>query len=550
MSIAVCTKCRGPVTVECGKNVCAFCGEVYGDAEVAITEDFSTFFKNTSLEELQDISSRLADMVVFCRMGWGKEGDDRATYTIIPISNGQFYTRFIPGEGYDSAYRGQCAVENWYSVRGIYASQEYAVAIAEDGTLQPTLIEVEQLIQQIKSSGVSEMRMKQVVDISYWRADTIFGKIGAIEGSFVGLDVDGRVFIYNPFKAFIGLNAEKDEDREKCAVLMKRIKAWPTIDKLYYIGGILIGLTKDGKVYAASATSYPDEEKLADMLSGWDNIHSVIYNYGGIYDNCFIGLKKDGTLFSESNENYLNRYLSKSLSEYRDVVQIAFLESGGRRTKLAYLTRQGEFFLGEDKIDDNVISIVKGGYVRADGSVYELVCKRDNAYEAIKGVKIFSSVETMYKEFAEISRGILSKKYELNEKKQVISEELQGRQGELDRLNEEYSQLGIFKVKEKKALRLSIDNLSDEASGLEDELADIEDEILTLPSGRAAWKHFDLPQYGNYSVSQISAAAYNAVSYKKRDRSVIGGAAAGAIMAGPAGAVVGAVYAANKNRKH
>lgn len=56
--------------------------------------------------------------------------------------------------------------------------------------------------------------------------------------------------------------------------------------------------------------------------------------------------------------------------------------------------------------------------------------------------------------------------------------------------------------------------------------------------------------YGNpYSAADLGAAARNAISGNKKDKSVIGSAAVGGLIAGPAGAVVGAIYAADKNNK-
>ena len=56
----------------------------------------------------------------------------------------------------------------------------------------------------------------------------------------------------------------------------------------------------------------------------------------------------------------------------------------------------------------------------------------------------------------------------------------------------------------------------------------------------------------SYSIDQISAGlqARSAAYTEKKDASVIKSAAVGAIIAGPTGAVVGAIHAADKNNRN
>jgi len=112
----------------------------------------------------------------------------------------------------------------------------------------------------------------------------------------------------------------------------------------------------------------------------------------------------------------------------------------------------------------------------------------------------------------------------------------------------QYSSLGVFKLKEKKALQADIDALQSKVFALGSKLNGVEQELLSLPSGKAVWQHFNIPS--NIDVLwQRSQAVHEAVAYKKPGMGVLGSAAVGGIVAGPAGAIVGAIYAANKNKK-
>ena len=194
MCMTVCEKCKGPIGVENGKNVCVLCGEVYGDACEDVVKDYNAFFENVSLEKFRRISKKIADLIAY---------SSSEAYMIARLSNGQFYTNFTPKEGYNSVYRGQCAVENWYDVKKIYEDEEYSVAIAEDGSLQPTLVEVEELFERIKGSGISDMRMKDVLWLSYeYTFQSLYTGEITVEDSFLGLDINGKVIMYNPFRLF------------------------------------------------------------------------------------------------------------------------------------------------------------------------------------------------------------------------------------------------------------------------------------------------------------------------------------------------------------
>ena len=548
MSTFLCTKCYGPVIVKDGNYVCALCNEAYGQAEAIVAKDFSHFYEKTSLADLQKIGRHFHDLVIMSGIG-KNQNDARAVYTIAPLSNGQYYTRFIPSAGYNSIYRGQCAVENWCGAKSIYASEEYTVAIAEDGTLQPTLIEVEELFQRIKNSGLSDMRMKQIVSLNYKHSFACGDITVEMEDSFLGLDVNGKVAMFNPFELFF-LDANNEEDREKCAKLINSIRSWPAVDKLYAAGQFLIGVTESGKVYAVPAASYStkDDEEVAKTLSQWDNIESIIFTFD-VSATVFIGLKKDGTLISNQGRQITDCYLDQDISTLQNIVQIQFQEFNGKYTKLAYLTSQGEYYFFSTKINENVISILSRGYVRADGSVYELVREEGNVYEPIQGLRLFHSVETAADEMAESTNGFLTWKRNLGEEHQIVLNDLQAKRKELSALNDQYAKLGLFKVKEKKALRPLIDNLSQEAKKLESETSRIDAELRSAPNGKPTWHSLGASDGQTYSISQISSAAHQAVSYKKPEASVLGSAAVGALIAGPAGAIVGAIYAADKNRK-
>ena len=74
-----------------------------------------------------------------------------------------------------------------------------------------------------------------------------------------------------------------------------------------------------------------------------------------------------------------------------------------------------------------------------------------------------------------------------------------------------------------------------------------------FPDGKPTWKYIPpTPRQApsTYIHPSVLKAQMNSTNTSKKDTSVIGSAAVGALIAGPTGAVVGAIFAADKNQKN
>ena len=489
--------------------ICALCGAVYEDNKAKNDSESSDFFETASLEKLRAVSKLLTDVTHF-------------NPTITMMSNGQIF---------------QSCFENFWGAKKI-ASNTAATesAIAYDGTLLLRSKNLEIFVNKIKSASISDMKMREVIRLSN------------IDECFLGIDINGKVIIYNPYKIF-DLNPDKEADRDECVKRLKQIQSWPPMKYIDYY--CKYGISEDGKVYSTDTEN--------DYTKDWDNIDSIVFFYAtapkGYYwsGEVFYGLKTDGTLvFSgiKAAKNTLLSYAGKDISEYEGIVQITYMytKDGWRP---AILNNKGEFICDGRVVDTGVVAIGEHGYVKVNGSVYKR--KKDLEYEKIEGLKLFNSIHTVEEEYEEafhyrenLEIAIQNAKVNLKEK-----------QEELRPIQEQYNSLGIFKAKEKKALKPFIDTLAEEIKGLEEELKKLIATSTAITNLKLINNNVNTQStssastfYGNpYSAADLGAAARNAISGKKKEKSVIGSAVAGGIIAGPAGAVVGAIYAADKNNK-
>lgn len=506
MSITVCEKCKGPVTLENGKYVCAICGAVYEDKKEKSESKNSSFFEKVSFEKLRAVNNLITDVVSF--------------RGVAIMSNGQTF---------------QSGYENFWGARKIQPPNFHEIALAYDGTMLLQSEPQEKLVRKLKKIGVTELKMKMVARFS------------VNEDCFAGIDINGKVIIYNPYEVF-GLNSEKEEERNECVNRLNEIKSWPPMKFIDYY--CTYGISEEGKVYTLTQES--------SKMKGWENIESIALVYGHFMSKIYFGLKTDGTLVM-AGRNETSPFLSKDISEYSGIVQMTdmyYYDEFYSGNIIILLNNKGEFICRGRVIDRNVIAIGDQGYVKANGSVYQRIesfTEKGLKYKKIEGLRLFDSVYTIEKEYEEAFH------YRENLKASIknTKAELEAKQEELRPIQDQYDNLGIFKGKEKKALKPSIDALSEEIKGLEEELNNLKVihkamTTLWVPSTSTTQNSTPKPTYyGNpYSAADLGAAARNAISGNKKDKSVIGSAAVGGLIAGPAGAVVGAIYAADKNNKN
>lgn len=122
----------------------------------------------------------------------------------------------------------------------------------------------------------------------------------------------------------------------------------------------------------------------------------------------------------------------------------------------------------------------------------------------------------------------------------------------------ERGMLGFFKRKEKQELDTRMEELRADMEEDKKALSELATKIAACreePQSPAVWKaglRYEEPtrNSGGVDAAALAAQVRSSVSRPpKKDKSVIGSAAVGGLVAGPTGAVVGAIYAADKNRR-
>lgn len=427
MKMTICERCGGLVIEEDGKYLCAVCGEEYGLCEKPVDEQeqiqkerMSAFFRTASLEKLRRISRGLADRVYV------------GGYVLVAIrSNGQYYQEISQEfyQGMDKYERIKAMdreaaatkkfLKDWQGIERFCECGNCLVGLTADGEMQTTSQETWDVLERIKQevSRNGPLRMRQVVElkdpwkisVDYWdRVDRKWRTRYQRKGpTFVGVNIHGKVFVYNPFDVF-DLNKETPEGVQRCGEIMKELRSWPPIKYLHewdysfrdsndniIRGEFLCGITEDGGIRITDGKGYYREKQWLDELQSWDEVEDITWD-----GHNWIALKKDGML--QVNENA--SVLRNGVKELSGIVQIS-----GR----SYLTENGELFrlgvtkhnyfdeiLESKKLAEGVVAIISEDYhVRADGQLYRW--NRDTrAYEPVDGLQLFGRIEMIEEEWA------------------------------------------------------------------------------------------------------------------------------------------------------
>lgn len=592
----ICDKCGAPIIEEDGKYLCSVCGMEYGDADrerrERTAEDvrYAEFYQDVSLERFRQIAERLAGAV------------GNTTYPEIAVqSDGSYCVQ-------KATDNSQYAARNWLDVERFYqplfdCSRQGLVGITADGRLEPTMIEMEKFFRELQEQGVSDMRMKDILVAEYGYTTTSmrypYEEIH-YEGKFLGLDMRGKVVIFNPF-GVLGLNREWENDVKECGRVMRELRSWPPIARLRRMGvvqPILCGVTENGKVVCTN-----HKERMT--VQKWENVEDVIeLEYGS--PNCWVALKKDGTLLSDVSRESADEEVKArarlrkgwqvfldAINELSGVVQIKARKiSGG--AALLYLTQSGELYQQDFKygpeqippklLAKNVVSLYgeDSGYISADGHRYNGEGKQ------LSTVPLFGDILTLESKWREVEERRMKQKYqdqiryiltltaaeaarrklpELKTQRAPLEDALEEKRQRLREMEAERGKLGFFKRKEKQRLDESIEELraNMETETEKQVLSELNDKIAACNRAiadckmanrcPAVWKaglRYEEPTWnpGGVDAAALAAQVRSSISGPpKKDKSVIGNAAVGGLVAGPTGAVVGAIYAADKNRR-
>jgi chromosome segregation ATPase len=198
------------------------------------------------------------------------------------------------------------------------------------------------------------------------------------------------------------------------------------------------------------------------------------------------------------------------------------------------------------------------GYVKTDGSVYARQVLGQSEFTKIEKLKLFASLDTLEEDWSavkkletahieSIKRQINMANYELGEARKKH----EAAKSELKTAEQTLSSLGILKIKEKMQLKEKIESLKYTIRETGYDISDIEEKRKRIQSAPKRWRYIDLKAQHDEAMHQVrSMMNQSAVTSTPKNSSVLKSAAVGAIVAGPAGAVVGAIYAADKNRKN
>lgn len=502
--------------------------------------NLNCFYSSISPEHFRAISSKLSNRIA---AGYGYrtyenyQGNQMPkmgfTYIIAQLSNGKFYTRFDKGVDFDSIYRGQCEVANWFDIDRVYADQEYSFGIQCDGKIVTTLQEADLFIKHLSSQNSGSLQAKQIVEM--------YDK----EHVFLGLDGNGKVIINQPEKLF-HLRENDPRENEYCTSLVHTIRSWPPLKRLYKGSYALIGLTEDGQVYCTATRIYQstEEKKILDKLSSLSDIDSLVFlQRPSDYSEYLVVLTKNGLVFPIAFSS-----IGSVKTNFSDVVQI--LADG---QTLLHLNLNGTLYAGNHELDTNVVSLFPRGYVRADGTVYVKEFVNSNTYFMIPDLKLFDNIDRIEEEWEAArkitqayKKRVVGIRQELAELEQKISD----KNRKIDILQSCLSGLGIFKQKEKKETKANIEQIQGELSKLNQERENLKTGFASSTDLAPRWKRIDLKAQRDALVARVQKmAATPIVSEKAKDISVLKSAAVGAVLAGPSGAIVGAIYALDKNIK-
>lgn len=534
MEKTICDKCFGPIVEENGKFLCAVCGEVFGKKVMGNVMDYSDFFKTLSLDDFRKISNRLKNTII---------AHNKNCFVALG-SNGRIY------HGKDSSVPNCFGAEQIVG-RGDIIGQ---VAITSNGELQPDTIEIADLFQRIKENGITTLRVKQLLKLNYnHKSDLRESGLGIVsyEDAFLGIGTDGKVIIYNPFKIF---NYDKNDQKDvkKCGEFVKALKNFPPLKSLYEFVIGTFGVTEEGKVVCA----FPFEEDVrkvavAEKMKMWEEIESLHECYSAPF-YYLIGLKRDGSLVSINEDR--PHYDGIDLTVDREIVQIA--PNGLEHISILY--RNGDFVVvrTEDNCGElvakNVVAIADNCYVGVDGSLYFESESSVYEYEQAPDVKLFDNIETLHKEWETMFLSCQKERENVEELHKNCTHELNLLRAEEKKLQEQKKQLGFFRFKERSELEQKLLELGKEIESKECEF-ELLSSKLVLVFAKPLYHHdsgFSRSIITSADLQSIRNSITNSFDSQKKDKSVVGSAVVGGLVAGPAGAVVGAIYAADKNNKN
>lgn len=492
---------------------------------------YSGFYSALSLDQLRRISDRLSDSVATCYgyRDWQTVAGQQMTkngftYMIARLSNGKFYTRFDRGVSFDRIYRGQCNVSKWVDTQQLFAEQEYAVGISSEGEVLSTLTEVDSFLRRLRPG-----KLKQIVEL-YDKG-----------GQLLGLTAEGRVLVENPYGVF-HLRENDRRDVELVREIQKELCSWPPLKKLYKASDMLLGLTEEGQVYCCTTAAYLSTERreLLCKLSNLQGIHSICFvQRMSDYSDIPVLLGKDGQVTPLPGTH---------LKKYTDVVQIR-----ADQDHLLHLDRGGVLYRSGCEIDRDVVAILHNGYAKADGTVYVREFADSAVYTMVQDLQLFDSIERIEEEWAAAEAQVKAyREYlaELSAEIRAREKSLAQKQREIQMAELELSGLGLFKRKEKKAITDRIALLQSDTTHLQQERDELSTKLEKYSDTKATWQRINLQAQQSAMMEQIrKMAATPVISEKPKDVSVLKSAAVGSILAGPPGAIVGAIYAMDQNNR-
>jgi hypothetical protein len=535
MGKLICDNCQGPLIEQNGKILCAICGTEYTPAVERnyTADDFSEFFNNISIEEFQKIANRLVGTVV---------------------SNANHPEEFIALRSDGWIYNTRSYEPNYYGVVKIKHTFDGEIGITDDGELQADTEELAGLFARIQKAGVSDLKMKYIYKFQHYETRTdYFGQKHTNYDEFIGIDTEGNVVIYNPFVVF-GLNKSNPEDVKKCGELVQWYKSLPPVKMLDCWMCREIVLTEEGTVLFQP--NYTNDQ--VEAIQQWDKVESLYewpYREFGddFFRSCYLGLRKDGTLLAVGKDKNLKEDLSQNwnLEKTSDIVQIEHCGVG-----TGFLYRNGDLEipkLGKNHlVAKNVVAIVFNGYICADGSLYLRTDSESYKFNRVPDVKLFNNIHTLHEEWSATRSVFLEKKQALQEASQNCVQFLESLRTEKESLLVRKEQLGLFCFKDRSEIKRKLEDLDIRIKKEEQALSSLKQQVLAVNGIPIRSKKDD-----TFNIASSTAAIYALrddlmcrVSTPQKSTSVIGSAAVGGLIAGSAGAVVGAVYAADKNRKN
>ena len=418
------------------------------------------------------------------------------------------------------------------------------VGITRSGNLQPEYMQTKLVLSRLKETIGEIPKMKQIchLTIRYLSSGGYQDYIG--EDSFLGVDTTGKIVVYNPFEVF-GYSPKYQSDIEMCGDLMQTIKKLPKIHKVYPYKNSFFAITETGKVFLVGQTA--SGSAVEKRIQEWENIESIL-GWKWKSNDYLVGLKNDGSLVAvaqdstQKNEQTFSEAWNIPLC---NIVQIKEIS----HNVYAFLYQNGDMLVPQHKcLVKNVISLVNGGYIGLGGFLWLWEQNRFQNTEK----EMFGSIETLHEEW----EARHEKKINLKKEYQECNDKYSRLEKEQGALHEQLKKLGLFQFKARGELKQNIQGIAEEQERLKAKLTDLEYEVkfYYTPSCRSIYsKKNNLSSCRTVTkadLDEIRSNIDNQLNPQKKDKSVVGSAVVGGLVAGPAGAVVGAVYAADKNRKN